>query len=141
MGPHDKELFCVKLEYNGILLEDLDKNLLELRIPDNAFMISRLLPKADVDVLNLIPCEDCGKRFHAEVFGAHKCMKQYSQELPSQRRTNSRTVVSRTSQQVEAIPCEFCEGLFPVHRYEEHYRSCNARRAPVPKVTRYRYHY
>ena len=153
--PHDKELFCVRMDYNGKLLEDLDQNLLDLQIPDNAFMIARLLPKADVDVLNLIPCEDCGKRFHAEVFAAHKCMKQFSQELPSARRSaNPRTTVARQSQTrqqqptrvvraqpktQEVIPCEYCGGLFPTTRYDSHTRSCSERKS-VPRVTRYRYY-
>ena len=161
--PHDKELFCIRMDYNGQILEDLDKNLLELRIPDNAFMISRLLPKADVDVLNLIPCEDCGKRYHAEVFAAHKCMKNFTQELPrDQRRSQqSRPQQSRTTQtrattqsrpqsntrvvhvqqpkRQEVIPCEYCEGLFPTAKYDSHVRTCSSR-TTVPRVTRYRYY-
>lgn len=45
---------------------------MDLHIPNNAWILSKLEPKADVDPLNLIPCEDCEKRFYVkQVFAAH----------------------------------------------------------------------
>ena len=155
--PHDNDLFCIKLEYNGKMLDDLDKHLLELKIPDNAQMISHLVPKADVDVLNLIPCEDCGKRFHAEVFSAHKCMKGFSQQLPSERRpvvqqsrakpapapkpapVATRTVVKTVlaqDKEVRLIPCEHCNGKFPIEKISDHAATCRPR---VVYYSQYRY--
>jgi len=144
--PHDNELFSVVLEFNGVALRQPDKTLIDLQIPDNARLLSKLEPKADVDPLNLIPCEDCGKRFHAEVFAAHKCMKNFSQVLPSDRRkpASGASVVPRGAtvrvQSQKSTPrelqqCQYCDGYFPSANLRSHLNSCSRR--PVARVTRY----